>query len=358
MTTAKDVLDHLHKSIGSHIGGYNSAFTPVRRIPTGVFPFDLATGGGLPTSRMSIIYGPESSGKTSLALKATAQFQKQENEKPEDERNKAVFIDIEGTTEEKFASFWGVDWSQLIHLIPEFGEQAIDMTQAFLESEDVGLVVVDSMAALTAMSEAEMVKTAEKAEKPGGGGGLGKRLTIKATHAMNSARTRYGRQPTFILINQPRKQIGIMYGNPETIPGGVNQKFASSLTIRLWGKRIIDEKFHKSLPYRLEVQGRILKWKVPIVGEAFQYALALEAYKGLSPGDSDDFKVIKDYLASSGKFTKEKNVYTYNPKGDLVYNFDTLKEFRQALLDDAELMGYARETAVEYATESYEQSTD
>lgn len=343
MSDSTQVLDQFHKKIGEHIGGLGHFTHDCERLPSGVFEFDVATNGGWPMSRLNILYGKESSGKSALCLKTTASFQARQQLKKKIERKRVAYIDMEATTDRKFAEMWGVKWDDLIHLVPEHGEMALDMTQAFLEASDVGLVIVDSLATVTAMAEKDLLKTADESERTGGPGLMGRRLVAKCHYAITQALQKEGRAATVIIINQPRTDIGKTYGDPDRLPGGTSQRFYASLLVRLWGKKVVDEKHHKTMPCRLEVQGRIIKWKVPICGEAFQYALALQPHKGLEVGDVDYFGAMREYLEAAGVLTKEGNGYAL-----FGTQYPTLKAIKQALVETPGLYDKATAAAQAY----------
>lgn len=184
-------------------------------IPSGCLTLDLALGvGGFPRGRMIEIYGPESSGKTTLALHAIAQAQKL--------GGVAAFIDAEHALDPVYAKNLGIDLNELYVSQPDSGEQALDIVDSLVRSSAVDLIVVDSVAALT-----------PKAEIEGDMGdphvGLQARLMSQAlrklTAIVNKSRT------CIIFINQLREKVGIMFGNPETTPGGKALKFYASIRI-------------------------------------------------------------------------------------------------------------------------------
>lgn len=295
--SAADTLKLIHKNFGKHVGGFADTVRDAPRVPTGIFSLDVATGGGIPFARSTLVHGPESSGKTALVLKLIAFTQALYPDQ------KVALIDVEGTTDRAFAEMWGVDWDKLIHLCPEYGEQAVDMVQMLLMAEDVILVCLDSVAMLTQMGEVEIESEAEKSAvgKPGL---LGRKLFSKATHAINHAARKQSRYPAFVAINQPRYKIGVMFGNPETLPGGDNQKFVASLRLRLWGKAKVESNLHPTRPARLQVEGRIVKKKVPVVADGFKYMLALQPHKQLVPGQADNRKAILTHLTETGLLHK------------------------------------------------------
>ena len=187
----------------------------IEAIPTGALGLDIALGiGGVPRGRIIEIFGPESSGKTTLALHVIAEAQKMNGE--------AAFIDAEHALDPVYAKHLGVDIDNLIVSQPDTGEQALEITEALIRSGALDVIVVDSVAALV-----------PKAEIDGDMGdshiGLQARLMSQALRklagAINKSKT------VLIFINQLREKVGIMFGNPETTPGGRALKFYSSVRL-------------------------------------------------------------------------------------------------------------------------------
>ncbi len=184
-------------------------------IPTGALSLDIALGvGGLPKGRVTEIYGPESSGKTTLALHAVAEAQRM--------GGTAAFIDAEHALDTSYAERLGVDVDNLLVSQPDFGEQALEIAEILIRSGGVDIIVIDSVAALV-----------PRAEIDGNVGdshvGLQARLMSQAmrkfTGVLNRSHT------VLIFINQIRMKIGVMFGNPETTTGGNALKFYSSLRL-------------------------------------------------------------------------------------------------------------------------------
>lgn len=184
----------------------------VECIPTGSVSLDLALGGGLPKGRIIEIYGPESSGKTTLTLHAIAEIQKQ--------GGTAAFIDAEHALDPSYAKRIGVDVDNLLLSQPDNGEQALEITETLVRSNAVDLIVVDSVAALTPRAEIE-------GDMGDSHMGLQARLMSQALRKLTGVISRS--KVTVIFINQIRMKIGVMFGNPETTTGGNALKFYSSV---------------------------------------------------------------------------------------------------------------------------------
>ncbi len=191
------------------------AIQDIESIPTGSINLDLALGvGGYPRGRVVEIYGPESSGKTTLTLHAIAEVQKQ--------NGVAAFIDAEHAFDAAYAQALGVDVDNLYISQPDNGEQALEIADHLISSGAVDLVVVDSVAALTPKSEIEGEMGDSKM-------GLHARLMSQALRKLTATINKTG--STLIFINQIRMKIGVMFGNPETTTGGNALKFYASVRL-------------------------------------------------------------------------------------------------------------------------------
>ncbi len=189
----------------------------VDAIPTGSLSLDLALGvGGVPRGRVIELYGPESSGKTTLALHIVAEVQKK--------GGLAAFVDAEHALDPEYAKRIGVKINDLLISQPDTGEQGLDIVESLVRSGSVDVIVIDSVAALTPQAEIEGDMAQQHI-------GLQARLM---SHALRKLTAIVGKSRTVVIfINQIRMQIGIMFGNPETTPGGKALKFYSSVRIEV-----------------------------------------------------------------------------------------------------------------------------
>jgi recombination protein RecA len=195
------------------LGGTQVTEVPV--IPTGSLALDVALGvGGLPRGRVIEIYGPESSGKTTLALQVIAEAQKA--------GGMAAFVDAEHALDAAYAQKLGVELDNLLVSQPDNGEQALEIVEVLIRSNSVDVVVVDSVAALVPKAEIE----GEMGEAQMG---LQARLMSQALRKLTGAVSKSN--TTLIFINQLREKIGVMFGNPETTTGGRALKFYASVRI-------------------------------------------------------------------------------------------------------------------------------
>ncbi len=215
----EEALNHIEKQFGKgaimRLG--DAAKMNIEVIPTGILSLDVALGvGGVPRGRIIEIYGPESSGKTTIALHIVAEAQKM--------GGTAAFIDAEHALDPQYAGKLGVDINELLISQPDMGEQALEITEALVRSNSVDIIVVDSVAALVPRAELE-------GEMGDSHMGVQARLMSQALRKLTGIVGKT--KTTVIFINQIREKIGIVYGNPETTTGGRALKFYSSVRIEI-----------------------------------------------------------------------------------------------------------------------------
>lgn len=210
-------LSALEKKFGKGVV-MNLGSGPVEKtesIPTGSLGLDIALGiGGIPKGRICEVYGPESSGKTTLALHLAAETQKQ--------GGTVVFVDAEHALDIKYARKLGVDTSKLLVSQPDFGEQAFEITESLIQSGSVDLVIIDSVAALVPRAE---IEGEIQDQQPG----MQARLMSKAMRRLTALTARAN--CSILFINQIRMKIGVMFGSPETTSGGNALKFYASVRL-------------------------------------------------------------------------------------------------------------------------------
>lgn len=212
-------LDQIEKRFGKgavmKLG--QTAALNVDAIPTGSIGLDLALGiGGVPKGRIVEVYGPESSGKTTVALQVIAQAQKRGGE--------AAFIDVEHALDPVYAKALGVDIDGLLVSQPDTGEQALEIAEALVRSGAIDVIVIDSVAAMTTQAEIEGDMGQSHV-------GVQARLMSQALRKLTGVISKSN--CVAIFINQVREKIGVIYGNPETTPGGRALKFYSSVRIEV-----------------------------------------------------------------------------------------------------------------------------
>ena len=289
--------------------GQDSALN-VEAIPTGSLSLDLALGiGGLPRGRIIEVYGPESSGKTTLALHCIAEGQKQ--------GGNAAFIDVEHALDPVYAANLGVDVESLLVSQPDTGEQALEITEALVRSNAIDVIVVDSVAALVPRAEIE-------GEMGDTHVGLQARLMSQALRKLAGAISKSN--CVAIFINQLREKVGVVYGNPEVTPGGRALKFYSSVRIEVRKGEVIKNgtdiigartkakvvKNKIAPPFRLAEFDVMYGQGISRLGELLDIAVQLEivqksgawfSYNGQRIGQGRD--KTKDFLAANTDMADE-----------------------------------------------------
>jgi recombination protein RecA len=303
--------------------GQNSKMT-VETIPTGSISLDLALGGGIPKGRIVEVYGPESSGKTTLTLHAIAEVQKMGGQ--------AAFIDAEHALDPEYAKKIGINLDDLLVSQPDSGEQALEIVETLVRSNAVDLIVVDSVAALTPRAEIE-------GEMGDSHMGLQARLMSQALRKLTGAVSKSN--VTIIFINQIRMKIGIMFGNPETTTGGNALKFYSSvrMEIRSAGKIEGNTADGKELVGN-RVKVKVVKNKVAPPFRIAEFDIMFN--KGISTeGDILDLSEKYNITRKSGSFYsyKEENIGQgrENAKTYLRSNPKVMKEIELAVLKQAKV---------------------
>lgn len=226
MSKIEDAIKNIEKRYGKGtIINQNTVDKTIKRISTGSLTLDMATGGGWPLGRIIEAYGPESSGKSTLALYAVAEIQK--------EGGKAVYIDVENAFDYTYAEALGVDISEANFIIsqPENGEMVFEIAEEFIRTGEVGIIIIDSVAAMTPKAEIEGEAGESKM-------GLQARLMSqglrKIVNSVNKSNT------IVFFINQLRDKIGVIYGPSETTTGGNALKFYASIRVDV--RRVSQEK--------------------------------------------------------------------------------------------------------------------
>ena len=280
----------------------------VELLPSGSLALDLALGGGYPKGRIIEIYGPESSGKTTLALHAIAEIQKQGGQ--------AAFIDAEHALDPAYAKKIGVDTANLLISQPDNGEQALEICETLVRSNAVDLIVVDSVAAL--VPQAEIDGDMGDAQM-----GVQARLMSQAMRKLTGLISKS--KATVIFINQIRMKIGVMFGNPETTTGGNALKFYASVRIDI--RRIGQIKDGDNIAGN-RTKIKVVKNKIAAPFRTAEFDIMYN--EGISKtGDVLDLGVQYGVIDKAGAFFK--------------YNGETLGQGREAVKklfrENAELMG-------------------
>jgi recombination protein RecA len=254
-------------------------------VPTGAATLDKILGiGGLPRGRIVEIYGPESSGKSTIALTVITEAQKM--------GLKCAYIDAEHALDPIYMTALGVDLDELIFSQPDYGEQALEIVDRLVRSGEVGVVVIDSVASL--IPKAELEGEMESAQM-----GLQARLMAKAMRKLVSAASET--KTLLLFINQLRNKIGVMFGNPETTPGGMALKYAASVRIDLRKKEDLKDKSGDAIG--IKVKAKIIKNKMAP-------PLKITEFDILYGKGVDQFGCLFDLALGQGIFT-QKGAWVY-----------------------------------------------
>ena len=303
-----EAAETIAKAYGENSGGLNFKFPEFQRLKIGILTLDIALGGGLPLGAISLFYGNESSGKTSLALRCVAQFQKKFPNR------KVCWLDVENSWDEDWARLHGVDPAKVYLYKPVTAEEAADVAKELAMSVDAGLIVVDSIAALGSIQQYE--KSAEQVVVAGAA-----KPTTQMLRNIGAGITEHAKVNqllTVIYINQPRMKIGFSMGNPEFLPGPVFQNYQAFLKLRLSASAVLKEKI-APLPIYNDTTARIVKKKFPCIRQTAAWQMALYPYTGgtsknpvsVKPLEVNNRHHMKAILTEQGWLTQDKQP----PKG-------------------------------------------
>lgn len=312
-----DFLGELHAKHGKDVGGLGADQPDPERIPSSVAAFDIATGGGWPIGRLSMIHSKESRGKTTLMLVTIADYLRR------NPKMKAAFVDAEKKLSTTWARKLGIDQKRFIPLWPDWAEQSVDWVEGLLlRQPDVGLIVYDSVAAL--QTRAEVEKTADE-DTYGGAGKAMSKMAKKATTAICLAK-REGRSPTVIFVNQPRKDISSRHGGTY-LPGGRLMMHQMLMIVNLY-KRVEIKEDDASAVSALEIHGVIEKAQLPTISSQFKFTMATRQHKSLNPGQCDDWGFVSGYMEDFGLYGKLEKPTKSEVYGIMDQRFRIQKECR------------------------------
>lgn len=325
----------------------------IRRIPSGIFQLDLALGGGFPIGRINTLFGPKSGCKTTIVLRAIGNAQKMcancwtfpdENGKcscGSFRETIAAYLDVEGVWNDAWAKVQGVDIDHLLFSQPDFGEQALDIAEGLLKSGELDILAIDSLAMLTPSSEVQgamgdaSVGTQARM--------LGKAMR-KFTSALNDAGNTSGRRPTIFFTNQIRFKVGVFFGNPETVSGGMAPGFTASTETRLSPGQYHFEKDEEKesgmkQPVYADMRFKVEKNKTYVAHMEGEYRLNLV---------DTEVKKMGDVIDEPFMVKQAKRVGLIEKKGGsnhcLGKEFDTESQIEKALMTDPAFKKVMRES--------------
>jgi recombination protein RecA len=264
---AGELIGTIQKKYGQSILTRAQDYTIQRvpRIPSRIFALDYALGGGFPAGRINIVWGNKSTGKSLICTRALATAQDlcaNCYTPPFDPATGEVgscacgnfrehvcaYLDVEGTFDQEWAALHGVDTSRLLLSVPEYAEQTLDIGEALLRSTEIDLLVIDSLAFMAPANEIK--ESTAKALQAEQARVLGRGIR-KFVAALNAMGNQKGRRPTILFTNQVRLKVGLMFGNPETQPGGKASGFSATTETKTWGGKF---KTHEDTGVPLEVE--------------------------------------------------------------------------------------------------------
>jgi recombination protein RecA len=265
----------------------SSDFEPWPSIPTGALSLDRILGiGGLPRGRVVEIYGPESSGKSTLALSIVAQAQKL--------GITCAYVDAEHALDPVYMKAVGVDVDELVFTQPDYGEQALEIVDKLVATGELGVIIIDSVASL--IPKAELEGDMESAQM-----GLQARMMAKAMRKLVGQANTH--KTLLVFINQLRSKIGVMFGNPETTPGGMALKYAASVRIDIRKREDIKDKAGNSVGIVSKV--KIIKNKMAPPMKVTEFSILYG--KGI-----DEHGCVLDVALDAGILTQKGAWIYYN----------------------------------------------
>lgn len=336
--TVLEMVKVIQDKYGKNVAGFSVSKKDPGKSPTGIFPLDYTFAGGIPNGRISVFYGRESSGKSCLALLAIATYQKLHPDRP------CVFVDVEGHYDSAWAKKLGVDIDKLVLLRCSYAEMYVDALDGLLQVDDLGLVVIDSLAAFS--PKVELEDSVEQSHM-GRVSQIQSILIRKIEYALNDMHRDYGYAPPVIVLNQVRANFDKKnkYSPDDKIAGSRNHTHAGVLLAKIAGFPVKDPK-STSVPVMNEITVTIARAKMKTLNKGIKFKLVLEDHGNYRVGDiADEDNFILSQLESMGLKTKNDKGGGYTIAGE---QYKTQKEFKDRLRADFAFGRGIKESIIDY----------
>jgi RecA/RadA recombinase len=333
----EELLSAINNKFGTNVAKVNVKKGNQSRSSTGIFPLDYCLGGGLPDGRVSSIYGRESSGKSCIALKSLAAYQKNNPDK------RAVLLDVEGHYDSEWASKLGVDTKALVVVRADYAEMYVDSLDGILNHEHVGMVVLDSIAAFS--PKVEMDDSAEQSHM-GRVSQIQSVMVRKTEQTLNKMARDYGYAPPVLILNQARANYDKKNKySPDDKPSGARSLFhAGVLLAKASGFPIKDPK-STNLPLMNEITFTIQRAKMKTLNKGITFKFVLEDHGAFRVGDiADEAGFIISQLESIGLMTRPKKG-GYELDGE---TYKTQKQIKDKLHEDFAYSSRIKKSIIDY----------
>ncbi len=289
-----DTVQKYKELYGDTVIRIASTRPPSKHLPTGIFSLDMSLCGGIPEGYVTLLYGRESSGKTTLGLRLMAQAQRKHPDKV------AVMLDVEGTYDPTWGRVHGINNDTMLLVQPNGGEQALDIADSVTRAAETSIVVMDSLAALVPVKELE-----KSIEDPlvGTAGKMIASFSRKIQNALNEERKR-DHQPTVLLINQWRQKIGVFRGDTRVLPGGSSQHYLAAVKLEILNKEVLgkDDMDFEVVGHN-EHSFKIKKNKVVNSMRSGEFQMIVNPSHPLGPGFIDDGRTVATWAKRMGVIT-------------------------------------------------------
>lgn len=285
----QDLVRQADKQYGHNLIKQGSAIPNITCIPTGIFMLDMALLGGFPENRCALVYGNASSGKSMLSLKTAASAQRKYP------NSNVLYINTESELDRGWAEINGVDLSRLYEAHPRSGEHVADILLAAMEAEDVNFIILDSLANIVPMKEYE---ASFEDNQMGMAAKLQARMFRNVANKMKEQSDK-GHKITLFFINQFRSKIGLVFGDPRVLPGGMAQHFASDVSIEMANKEVMSKDADMGVD-KNQHSFKITKNKTGSSIRSGEFIINRSVNSALAVGAPDDVETVFAYATKFG----------------------------------------------------------